>query len=229
MFTQATMLSDPTIRRDRNELVIAWDSSSPPGTTFQLYLSNVLAWFGTARTTRVPLPPIDVTLYVTVGTVDAGEGGTDFSASLPAIPKDRVELQWEGGFWEGGDLAGFRVYGSPPDGPVDMTTPLATIAAGTEAEVSGFGQGGFGLGGFGEGSSIYRWKSGRLETGVYTFAVAPFDLAGNENGTPVTQSIAVAVPPLPPAPTATGVRMSYVLDPGTLVPTLSWLASPSND
>lgn len=229
MFSQATMLTEPTLRRDRNELVITWESSSPPGTWFQLYLNNVLAWWGTERIRRVPLPRGDATLFVTVGTVDPGEGGIDFSSSLPVIPKDRVQLEWEGGYWQGEDLVGFRVYGSPPDGPVNMSTPLATVNAGDESEVSGFGQGGFGMGGFGVGSSIYRWKSGKLETGLYTFAVAPFDLAGNEQLSPLTVTAFVAVPPLPPAPGPGGVRLKYELDPDTLVPTLIWLASPSND
>lgn len=229
MFSQATILTEPTLRRDRNELVVSWESSSPPGTVFQLYLNNVLAWWGTTRTRRVPIPRGDTTLYVTVGTVDPGEGGVDFSAELPAIPKDRVELQWEGGYWEGPDLAGYRIYGSPPDGPVNLSTPLATLNAGTEADVSGFGQGGFGMGGFGVGSSVYTWKSGKLETGLYTFAVAPFDTAGNENASPLTTTAFVAVPPLPPAAGPGGVRLKYVLDPDTLVPTLTWLASPSDD
>ena len=44
----------------------------------------------------------------------------------------------------------------------------------------GFGYGGFGDGGFGEAAGSYSWTSGALTSGVWNFAVVPFDTAGNE-------------------------------------------------
>jgi hypothetical protein len=227
-FDQSTMIGSPIISRERNELVVTWRSSSPSGTVFQVYVGSTLAWWGTGNRARFPFPSQTETLYITVGAVGPAEGGTDFSASL-TVPRDRVTLEWDGGYWEADDLAGFRVYGSPPGGAVDYSKPLATIPITADTGVSGWGQGGWGMGGWGVGSSQFQWVSDRLQTGTYTFAVAPYDTAGNENPAPLTVTIAVVVQPLAPAAGAGGVRLSYSLDPDTLVPTLSWLASPSTE
>jgi hypothetical protein len=225
-WSQATITDGPTLAHAGRELVVSWTSSSPDGTTFQLYLNGSLAWHGTARRVRLPWPSDDT--RVEVGTVAAGEGATDFSASLPAAPNDRVRLDWSGGSWQGDDLAGFRIYMSTaPGGAVSYAAPVATIPA-TVAGVSfdGWGLFAWGSGRWGQASVPYTWTSGRLAGGVWTFAVAAYDSAGNEQPSPLTISATVAAPPRPPAPDSQGVRLNYTLDPATRVPTLVWLTSP---
>jgi hypothetical protein len=225
-FSQATITDGPILAHAGRELVVTWASSSPDGTVFQVYLDGSLTWFGTARRVRLPWPSDDT--RIEVGTVAAGEGATDFSGSLPAAPNDRVRLDWTGGSWQGADLAGFRIYqGMVPGGAVDYTKPVATVPA-TVAGVSydGWGLFAWGSGRWGQASVPYSWTSGRLAGGVWTFAVVPFDQAGNEQGTHLTVSATVVAPPRPPAADGQGVRLSYTLDPATRQPTLTWLASP---
>lgn len=216
-FSQSTMLGDPVFAPSPagRELLISWASSSAEGTWFQLYKDGSLYWWGTDRSLRLPWSRDPV--HVDVGTVLPGEVGVDFSGSLPSRPLDRVRLDWQGGLWEGADIQGFRVYqGLSPGGAVSYAAPVATIpmtVAGVRLD--GFGQGGFGVGGFGFGGGTYSWTSDRLAGGVWSFAVAPYDTAGNEDPSPLTVSITVSAPPKPPAPDADGARLGYVFHAGT--------------
>jgi hypothetical protein len=213
-FSQATMTADPRVARAGRELAVSWASSDPPGTTFQLYVNGALAWWGAARSLRLPRPRGPIRLDV--GTVLPSEAGTDFSALLPAAPADRVTLAWQGGPWLGADLAAFRVYGSAtPGGPVSFAAPLGTVPAAVAGVAPGsFGTAGFGSGGFGAGAGSYSWTSPRLAAGTWSFAIATVDAAGNEDPSPPTVSATVAPAPRPPAPDASGRRLTYAFTPG---------------
>src|SRR4029077_19252164 len=131
---------------------------------------------------------------VDLGTVAAGEEQTDFSSSLPGVAHRRARLTWRGGSFEAPALAGFRVFGflpthtfgsgtfggGPFGGDVDLTHVLADIVAYPSGiSTDGFGFGGFGYGGFGQSSSSYEWISEPLTRGLWSFAVFPYDSAGN--------------------------------------------------
>lgn len=214
-FSQATV-TGPTLSRSGVHLKADWSSTSPAGTLFQLYTDGVLAWWGTDRSVLLPWPR-DV-VEVQVGTVAAGEGATDFSASLPAGHPSRALLSWQGGYWQADDLVAFEVYSSAaPGGAVDYTTALATVAAaGNAAAPDGYGMGGYGAGGYGSAAGTYTWRSGRLAAGTWTFAVVPVDAAGNRPASPATVAFVSAAPPQPPAPFADGTRLAYTLTPAAL-------------
>lgn len=231
MFSTATITSGPVAEDDPGGGVFLWwESSSPSGTTFQVYVDRALLWYGTAR--QVTLPPTLGSAVYQVGTVGSGEESTDFSASLPVLQGggDRALLEWDGGAWEdtGSGMAGFHVYGeSSPGAGVSYVLPLETIPlAPPGLETDGYGMGGFGMGGWGSGTGHYTWRSERLTNGTWTFGVRPFDNAGNEGATE-TFAVAIARPPEPPARDATsGLRLSLSYNPATFQATLNWLASP---
>jgi hypothetical protein len=226
-FSQTT-ITDARAARDGVDLLIVWSSTAPAGTLFQVYVSGMLAWHGTARSCVLPAPPAGEPTRIDVGTVAATEGLTDFSADLPAPAGggNRVLLEWIGGLYLGADLAGYRIYsGTSPGGAVSYAAPVATVAAYTQGIVSeGYGDGGYGDGGYGDGSSGYSWTSGPLAGGTWNFAVRPFDEIGNE-GAASTYSAVIAAPPPPPAANAAGKRLTYTYNGTTHSATLAWLAS----
>ena len=224
-FDASSLVGEPTLERVGRELLVAWTSTAPDGTIFQVYADKRLAWAGTDR--RIFLPWPRERIEIQVGAVAAGEAGVDFSGSLSDVePPDRVTLSWLGGSYLG-DVAGFRVYQSAAaGGSVDYSAPVGFLPLTTaSAEATGYGCGGYGSGGYGLAASSYEWTSARLGSGVWSFAVAPVDPAGNE-GTPSTGSRTVSAAPRPPAPDAQGRRLTYTYDAGTGVPTLHWNASP---
>jgi hypothetical protein len=235
-FTQ-TNISDVRILRDGPEIYVAWDATAPWGTIFQVYADRRLAWFGKARSCHIPAPSNagSRNVWIEVGSVDAGEANADFSAALsgPGGAGDRALLSWSGGSYLDptgrDDVAGYRIYGSSaPGSPVDMTRVVDTVPAYPGGVVlDGFGVGGFGLGGFGRAASAYEWRSEPLGSGTWSFAVVPFDFAGNAQGSPQTVTLTIRSAPRPPAPDASGRRLNYsYAGPATRVATLSWLASP---
>lgn len=232
MIDFSTILGPPLVTPDGRDVVVSWASSSPEGATFQLYVNRRLAWSGTSRVAVLVARP-DAAVYQ-VGVVPAGEAWANYSASLPAIPGtgDRAKLDWEGGSYleptgPGSGLAGFRVYGeASPGGGVLYAHPLGELPAYSAGEeTGGWGVGGFGAGGWGAGSGLYTWTSEPLANGTWTFAVVPFDRAGNE-GTAATVEQVIANPPAPAARDAAGLRLTYTYDPATRLVTLHWLASP---
>jgi hypothetical protein len=202
---------------------IAWESSSPAGTIFQVYINRTRAWSGAERSVTLHVP---AGASIDIGAVEPGEALTDFSASLSAIPETRVTLTWTGGLFEGSDLSGFRVYGeSHPGGGIDYTAPLGDIQAYVEgAESDGFGMGGFGEGGFGASAGSYSWTSTPLTGGTWNFVVVPYDMIGNE-GEAAAISQTVIAPPGPPKRDGDGSRLTYTYDPETYKATLNWLES----
>jgi hypothetical protein len=227
-FSQANF-SATTATLHGADLIVAWVSTDPDGTLFQVYVNRVLAWHGTSRTCVLPAPAAGSPTRIDVGAVGSSEGLIDLSASLPTPPGggDRVKLAWVGGSYLGTDIAGYHVYsGTAAGGAVSYATPIATIPAYIQGiATDGYGVGGYGQGGYGSAPSSYSWTSDPLVGGTWNFGVKPFDDAGNE-GTPQTTSAVVAAPPNPPAANAAGKRLTYAYNPTSHVVTLSWLASP---
>jgi hypothetical protein len=129
-----TVIADVAVFDHLGDLGISWRSAAPAGTTFQVYLDRALSWAGVARRAIVPMPDVGREVRVDVGAVGEGEGGTDFSASLPAAPGGgrTVRLDWRGGTYEdlGDDIAGFHVYMSAVAGAaVNYGVPVATVEA----------------------------------------------------------------------------------------------------
>jgi hypothetical protein len=209
-FSQATVLSVSPPQLRGGQVYIAWSSSSPAGTWFHVYVNQRLAWSGQRRSAWIAIPSGPV--RVDIGAVGPGEQDTDFSASLPAGPARRVQLRWQAGQHKGADLAGFHIYGSDaPGGAVDRSVVLADITAyPLGIATGGFGLGGFGSGGFGQSASTYSWTSSPLAVGTWTFAIVPYDAAGNEGATRMTTATVTAPPRAPAAGTST--RLRYALN-----------------
>jgi hypothetical protein len=228
-FSQST-ISDLTLSRSGVELLIAWSSSSPNGVFYQVYIGRRLAWTGTALRCLLPWPSgLGANTPIDVGTVGTSDRFTDYSGSLPATPANRVTLAWQGGTYLASDIAGFRIYASAvAGGAVSFASPIATIPAYPGGIIlDGFGMGGFGQGGFGRAASTYSYTTGTYGNGVWTFAVVPYDQAGNAAGSPVTQTATIAAPPRPPAASSQGVRLTYAYNSTAHTVTLAWLASPA--
>ena len=154
-------------------------------------------------------------------------------SSLPPAPSDRAQLSWLGGSYldatGNDDVAGFRVHGEPDARRRRSTAPrpLAEIPAYPGGILTdGYGLGGYGQGGFGRAASTYRWTSPSLRAGLWSFAVVSFDAAGNP-GVPVMTSVAIRLPPRPPAAFPDGSRLKYAYNPATRTVTLTWQPSPA--
>ena len=231
-------ISGVNARLDGPEFFITWNSVTPQGTIFQVYVNNRLAWYGFARQCYVPIPSgtSGCNVWVDVGTVDADEAQLDFSSILLSLANGgpSTQLTWTGGTYLDSssldDVQGFRLYQSTSAGaPIDWSTPLDVIPAYPGGWIcDGFGLGGFGLGGFGRSASTYTWTRRGQSSGVWQFAVVPFDHEGNNRGTGQSVSVSVKAGPLPPARSAISSRLSYTYS-GTVTRqiTLNWLPSPS--
>jgi hypothetical protein len=230
-FSQAT-ITDVSIKPipERAELWVNWTSSSPDGTTFQVYADRRLAWHGVSRSCVLPWPrhPIEIE----VGTVAASEAQANLSASLPAALNvaPRATLTWFGGrYLDPGthDVVGFRIYqAATTGGAVDYGNVVGFVPFSQSAQpVDGYGRGRFGRGRFGFSEVSYRWQSEPLTAGTWAFGVKPIRAGGIE-GTAAEDTVVISRPPSPPAPNANGSRLSYSYNAGTRVVTLSWNASP---
>ncbi len=241
-FSQATITDvfPPIIRS--GQVFLSWTSSSPEGTWFQIYENGALAWFGQRRSTWMPVPsgPVRIDIGAVVSAMGedgfgddsfgtpAGKDGTDYSADLPPTPARRAKLEWPGGYFQGADLAGFKVFGeTTAGGGVNYARALATITAyPANIATDGFGLGLFGSGGFGSVAGTYVWISEPLYSGDWTFAVRPFDHAGNL-GASITEVVTIAAPPRAPGLQPDGItRLRYSMISGPKA-VLTWLASPS--
>ena len=201
--------ADVALRRDGPDLLVSWPASFTG--PIQVYLNGTRAATVTTPFVRLPAPTTEAD--VEVGTVAVGDELTDYSASLPTIPADRVLLTWAGGSSVAANVALFKVYSSAaPGGAVSMTAPVATVKAQTTA---------------GAAAPSYAWTSAPLAGGVWQFAVVPMDTAGNACASPGTVSVTVSAPPQPTASDSRGVRLHYAFAPSTRVATLTWLPSPS--
>lgn len=218
-------IAEVRVGREDADLAVSWTLSGGPRTA-QVYVDRALAWHGTETGCLLPWPGGPVA--IDVGVVAPGEEEIDFGGSLPAAPATHARLTWLGGTFESDTLAGFRVYMGPTAGAAaDLTRPAAEINAFPLGIINdGFGRGGFGEGGFGRAASRYSWRSGSLSGGVWSFAVRPFDEAGNE-GDARLASVTIDAPPRPPAASARGLRLFYTYDETTMTVTLSWNPSPT--
>jgi hypothetical protein len=237
-FVQSTITQvfPPVVRG--GQVFLSWSSSAPGGTWYQVYVNHALAWHGQASSCWIPIPAGPV--HIDIGTVGPGEEPGDFSSSLASAPLRRAELSWLGGTFEGTGIAGFRVYGEiSPGGGINYVTALADITAYPAGILTdGFGLGGFGSGGFGAVAGTYGWTSGPLGSGTWSFAVVPYDAAGNL-GPAALATVTIQAPPREPGLYPDGVtRLRYSLLGYGQIPydtagyglpeaVLTWNASPS--
>jgi hypothetical protein len=230
MFDQATITEVKPPVWDGSALHLAWTSTAPPGTVFQVYVRGALWWQGSSRQVAIPMPASRV--RIDIGAVGPGEETTDFSAGLPTAPADRARLCRLGGTYLDptgqDDVAGFWIYGeTTPGGGINYAAALAEIGAYPGGiRTDAYGLGGYGQGGFGRAASSYQWTSPPLGSGTWSFAIVSCDAAGNA-GVPAVTSATITAPPRPPAPDPDGARLRYTYDPAARAATLSWLASPA--
>lgn len=216
----------------RNQVFLSWTPAAtvPPKSFYQVYIDRVLAVTTQDLSCYIQAPAPGETQSIAIGAV-VNEWGTDtwgewpwgsargmesvdWSSTIPVEPKRRVELEWYGGTFESPNIAGFYVYGSDvAGGAIDYTTALATITAYPAGiPTNGWGMGVWGgpgsaWGGF---ESAYSWKSTTLSSGSWSFAVVPFDAAGNK-GPAATITELIEVPPAPPGLFGDGSRLHYTL------------------
>jgi hypothetical protein len=224
-FDQSTITSvaPPVVRG--SQVYLSWSTTSPAGTWWQLYLNGSFAWRGQRTSAYLPLP--SGPLHIDIGAVGTGQEQTDFSrsipygsmghglggygttASLPSAPARRAVLSWLGGTFQAADLAGFHIYGSAAaNGPISYTNPIAAVTAYPAGIMTdGYGLGSYSSGGWGTIAGTYTWTSGPLDAGVWSYAVTPFDSAGNE-GVAQTTTVVIAAPPRAPAATASGTTVT---------------------
>jgi hypothetical protein len=215
---------------DGGELVVSWTSTAPVGSWYQLYVDGELQGVATQETfLHIPMPETRVTLVV--GVVDAANVATDYSASIPAVPKMTASLEWLGGRYLAEDISSYRVFmGLGPGQSVSFAKVAAEIPAFSASQyLDGFGRGGFGRGGFGRAAQSYEWTSGNLAAGPWSFAIQSVDIHGNPCDVPTTGSVTIAGPPEPTPRDARGRRVW--VDGITITATanvrLAWLASPT--
>ncbi len=221
------------------ELFVRWTSSAPEGTYFQVYVDGQLNWSGTSRRCYVPFPAgaFGRNLWVDVGMVDAAEARVDFSSELASSTNGGggiVRISWLGGTYldpsGAGDVEGFHLYRGPTAGAaVDFTTVIDTVPAYAGGPITdGFGMGGFNLGGFGQAATFYSWSTVGLSSGLWQFAVVPFDHEGNDRGSGQTVSVTISAAPSPPGRLPDGSQLDYTYSgPPSGQVTLTWAASPS--
>lgn len=213
MFSTSTITQINPPQQRGNFAYVSWTSTSPTGTWFQIYINGVLFTWTTQTFAYLPIPPAGSDRIV-IGTVAAGEEQTSFASSLPAAPDRRVAITWTGGTTEGLDLAGFHVYASPSPGTaVSYTTPVATVVAfpagipvGAEWDTDGWDTGAWDA-----AVGTYSWTSGALANGTWTFAIVPFDSAGNETRPGQVGTATVVSPPGPPTLFSDGLRLHYTI------------------
>jgi hypothetical protein len=234
-----TGITDVRVTAIGGDLFVAWSASVPSDSTFQVYVDRRLAWSGVARRCQVPIPSGGVgrNVWVEVGTVGADEPNRDYSTSLvaPGGRSERAQLSWDGGTYLDptgrDDIQGFLIYQGPtPGAAVDLSAPVGTVASYPGGWINdGFGKGGFGGGGFGRSATHYQWRSGPLSSGVWQFAVLPFDKAGNALGASQPIAVTIAAAPRPPAIGPNGSRLTSVYaGPAGRQLTINWLPSPSD-
>jgi hypothetical protein len=223
-FSEAGITLNAPIARGA-ELFISWTSTLPAGTIYQCYIDQVLVYANTNLSTVIPLP--GDTIHIDVGSVGPTEKNTNFSDLLPSPPPPKAELEWFGGTFMDVNLAGFFVFSSDiPGGAVDFTAPVANIPAYTGTPTDGWGLGPYNEGGWGQSAASYSYESPTLASGIWTFSVSGYDMAGNI-GTGMTASVTINSPPVEPAPFPDNTRLKYTLNAATEVATLTWNASPS--
>jgi hypothetical protein len=233
-----TAVSDLALDQAGGDLVVSWSSQSPPGALFQVYLDRRLVWQGRGRRCQAPMPAgvAGRVSHVDVIQVDPSDFNQDLSGQILVSPgaSPWASLSWLGGTYLDpsgrDDLRGFHVYASRrPGDPVDLTNLVGSVPAYPGGWVAdGFGLGGFGQGGFGRSAGHYTWQSEPLASGVWAFAIVPYDQSGDERGAPTSASVAIQAPPRPPARGPDGVSLTYTYSgAASRVATLAWLPSPS--
>jgi hypothetical protein len=225
-FDQSLILSVFPPVQYGTQIFLTWTSNAPPGTWFQVLCCGSLQWYGRIKTATIQAGPAP--MRSDIGRVQPGQQQIDYSGGFPSPPQRFAVLNWLGGTYQAADISGFNVYGAVgPGAAIDFTTPVARIPAYTGGvSTDGFGSGQFGYGGFGQSSASYTWRSGPLRSGIWPWAITPYDRLGNL-GTTTTTSVTIQVPPLEVPEFTDGAHLhySYAKTPSQCV-TLSWL--PSN-
>ena len=231
-------IADVRVVADGPDLFVVWAANVPTGTIFQVYVDRRLAWYGASLRCHVPLPAGGPgrNVWVEIGTVDPDEPTADYSSSLmaPGGRSERALLSWSGGTYLDptgrDDIQGFQIFqGDTPGATVNLSTAVDSVAAYPGGWINdGFGKGGFGGAGFGRAATLYNWQSGPLTSGIWQFAVLPFDKAGNVRGPGLSTSVTINAAPMPPAQNP-GLARLVSTYPGPSKPqlTLNWQASPS--
>jgi hypothetical protein len=224
-FDQSTITSILPPSWNGADLTIRWTSTSPQGTLYQCYIDGKKVYTGTNKFCAITMPAS--TISIGVCTVAPGEGTTNFSSSFPATPQDTVTLNWFGGTFQSLDIAGFFVFMSNvPGGPVDFGNAVANINAYVGPPTDGWNLGPWNVGAWGLSAASYTYTSPPLSSGVWSFAVVPYDNAGNE-GAEVVVEQTISAPPLPPSAFADMTRLKYTFSQASETATLTWNASPS--
>lgn len=222
-----TITDGPNCTLVGHDLQIRWSSSSPDGTTFQVYLDRRLAWNGKTRTARLPAISAGTPTLIEVVAVDPGEDTVNYADSFDALPGRAARVEWSGGRWQSLSLLRFDIYLSPgPGQPVSYTNPVGVAWAPHEVAQDGYGIGGYGLGGYGYAEVRYSWTSRPLAPGVWTVGIIARDATGIP-GVAAEASVTLAGPPRAPAAVPGQPRLAISVNPATRVPTLTWAASPS--
>lgn len=220
-FTTTTITSiAPAVRMPGNLAYVAWTSTAAAGTFFQAYVDGNLIYFGQALSCLIPWPATGTSRIVIGSVASIDDPSIPQASALPTMPDRRVTLTWQGGTVEGSAIAGFHVYmGTTPGGAVSYTAPVATIGAfpggvdpGSMWDVPPWDSSPWDA-----SENSYSWTSDTLDSGVWSFAVAPYDTAGNE-GTPQTTTATIAAPPTAPGLFSDGTRLHYQL--------VGWDAAP---
>jgi hypothetical protein len=217
---------DERAYREGAGLFVSWKSTALPGTYFQIYINGRFVWEGTDRSAELAYAvPSGERIIIDVGTVGKANRGVDYSATFTHAG-NRANLKWSGGRYLDESLAGFHVYQSRTPGTAyDPTNRVANVVAAPGGQWNdGWGEGGWGEGGWGRSEIRYSWTSGHLWSGVWEFAIAAYDSAGNEDPDPPTWQVTIVVPPPGPVARPDGKRLWVQgYDAPTNVYTLEWI------
>ena len=225
-FSQTTITNVSPRSISTGMVFLRWQSSSPAGTWFQVYLAEVLSWWGQSTSIWLPVPR----RYGPRRHRDRRRRrGADrlFVVALLGAER-RASIAWLGGTYEDDDIAGFHVYGPDAAGdPVDYSKVLATVPAYPAVDLHRrIRVRRFRLWRFRVRPSSYSWVTPLLGGGTWTFGVKPFDVAGNE-GSAMTASVLDLRAPNEPAPFADRTRLHYTYSASTHEVTLNWNPSPA--
>jgi hypothetical protein len=199
-FSEAGIVS-PTVRVDDTDLIVSWSVDPaivPDGSFFQVYVNKRLMWSGPEHVAVLPgLNVAGQAALFHVGTVAEGNRLASYAAALNSMPGsgNRALLTWYGGGWET-EVTQYLIFGSKlPNAVIDWVNPCAAIRSEGPA---GFGRGPFGLGPFGYGARRYRWTSGPLASGRWSFAVMPATAAGTRSADYTSVQVDIIAPPAGP-------------------------------
>lgn len=216
-------ISDLRIKRLIGGIVLAWNSSEPDGTFFQVYIDGLMIASTMKRSIMLPHGTPGRSRFIQVGKVDPSEAN-QITGSLPSAPTsgDRPRITWSGGTYLSESIESFCIYrSSTPGGSVSYSNPIGIVPAYPNGIIEdGAGVGRAGQGGAGRSESIYSIRVAPLPTGTWRFGIKPRDSAGNL-GTAIEMNVSSLAFPTPPK-MINGSRLNYTYNSGTRVATITW-------